>query len=444
VVDVSIVMPCLNERQSLGHCISVARRALDLLEARHGLTGEIIIADNGSTDGSRELACGLGARVVAVARRGYGAAVCGGFAAAQGRYLVMGDADGSYDFLDAVLMVEALMNGADICIGSRFQGGIKPAAMPWKNRYIGNPVLTGILNLLFRSDVDDAHCGLRALTKSCFEQLRLDGAGMEFASEMIIKAALLDQRFAQIPVTLWPDQRGRPPHLRPWRDGWRHLRYLLMLSPYWLFALPAGLIGAASLAILMTVAVGWLSNAEATRFGNYWTILAGGSLTLSHIGIVLALAGQLYGIRERYRRAPDWLVALAPWLTLETMLIAGFAASLLGLAILTGVFLYWSAHGLEPIANVFPAVVGTCALDIGMQNVLGGFLLAIVSGNEAEFLKPHRGRLTSPAAAPTPILEETAVGRMAELRVVESPAVTPTFEAEPASQPASLGEITRL
>src|SRR4051812_442661 len=370
-------MPCLNERQSLGHCIAVAHRALDLLKARYGLTGEILIADNGSTDGSREFACGLGARVVTVARSGYGAAVCGGFDAADGRYLVMGDADGSYDFLEAVPMVEALMSGADVCMGSRFQGCIKPGAMPWKNRYIGSPILTGILNLLFRSNVDDAHCGLRALTKSCFERLRLDGAGMEFASEMIIKAALLNQRVAQVPVTLWPDQRGRPPHLRPWRDGWRHLRYLLMLSPYWLFAIPASLLGATSLAILMTVAVGWLSNAEATRFGNYWAILAGASLTLSHLGIVLALTGQLYGIRERYRRAPDWYVVLRPWLTLEAMLIAGLAVCLLGFSILVSVFIYWSAHGLGLIANVFPAVAGTCALTIGMQNVLGGFLLAI-------------------------------------------------------------------
>jgi glycosyltransferase involved in cell wall biosynthesis len=401
VVDVSIVMPCLNERKSLAHCIAVAQQALDLLGTRHDLTGEIVIADNGSTDGSQELAQQMGARVVAVTRRGYGAAVCGGFAAAHGRYLVMGDADGSYDFLDAVPMVEALRDGADLCMGSRFEGGIKPGAMPWKNRYVGNPILTGILNILFRAKIDDAHCGLRALTRRCFERLRLDGAGMEFASEMIIKAALLDQRVVQTPVTLWPDQRGRPPHLRPWRDGWRHLRYLFMLSPYWMFAMPAALLATVSIAILATIAVGWLSTGEATLFGNYWAILAGAGLTLSHIGIVLALAGQLYGIREHYRRAPAWLVALRPWLTLEAMLIAGFAATVFGLAILTGVFFYWSAHGLAPIANVFPAVAGTCAVAIGMQNVLGGFLLAIVSGNEAEFLKSQRDASAAPAMEPT-------------------------------------------
>jgi hypothetical protein len=299
----------------------------------------------------------------------------------------MGDADGSYDFLESVPMVEALMNGADLCMGSRFKGGIKPGAMPWKNRYIGNPVLTGILNVLFRSGIDDAHCGLRALTKRCLQRLRLEGAGMELASEMVIKAALLKQRIVEVPVTLSPDQRGRPPHLRPWRDGWRHLRYLLMLSPYWLFALPAGLLGAASLAILATITVTWLSDAEVTRFGNYWAILAGSTLTLSHIGLVLALAGQIYGIREHYRIAPNFLRSVAPWLTLEVMLIGGLGLMAAGLAVLIGVVVYWSAHSLEPIANVLPAVIGTCAIAIGMQNVLGGFLLAIVSGNDAEFLR---------------------------------------------------------
>ena len=413
MTDVTIVMPCLNECRTLAHCIAVATRALETLNARHGLAGEIVIADNGSTDGSAELAQRLGARVVSVSRPGYGAALCGGFAAARGRYLVMGDADGSYDFIEAVPMVEALMNGADLCMGSRFKGGIRPGAMPWKNRYIGNPILTGILNLLFGAGVDDAHCGLRALTKRCFLKLRLEGSGMELASEMVIKAALLHQRIAEVPVTLSPDQRGRPPHLRPWRDGWRHLRYLLMLSPSWLFALPASLLGGVSLAILATITLAWLSHAETTVFGNYWAILAGSSLTLSHIGIVLALAGQLYGIRERYRKVPGFLRALAPWLTLETMLVAGLAAIAAGLAVLISVVVYWSAHSLAAIPNVLPAVIGTCAVAIGTQNVLGGFLLAIVSGNEAEFLQVRPVSAPEPVTAPHPVFEEPARRRAA-------------------------------
>jgi glycosyltransferase involved in cell wall biosynthesis len=412
VTDVSIVMPCLNERESLAHCIAVAHQALDLLQTKHGLVGEIVIADNGSTDGSQALAADLGARVVDVPRRGYGAAVCSGFAAAQGRYLVMGDADGSYDFLDAVPMVEALMNGADVCMGSRFQGAIKPGAMPWKNRYIGNPILTGFLNLLFRTGIDDAHCGLRALTKGCFKRLRLEGSGMELASEMVIKASLLQQQIKQVPVTLSPDRRGRAPHLRPWRDGWRHLRYLLMLSPYWVFAIPAMALGACSIALLATMLANALLGEEVSRFGNYWAVLAGSTLTLSHIGMILALAGQLYGIREKYRPAPNWLKAMAPWLTLEAMLTLGLVSIVAGLAILAGVVIHWSAHALGPIASVLPAVLGTCALTIGMQNVLGGFLLAIVSGNSAEFVQTAPGMISGETDNAAPAIEPAALSAL--------------------------------
>jgi hypothetical protein len=256
---------------------------------------------------------------------------------------------------------------------------------------------------------------LRALTRRCFEKLRLEGRGMELASEMVIKAALLDQRIAQVPVTLSPDLRGRPPHLRPWRDGWRHLRYLLMLSPSSLFALPAALLGTVSLAILMTISVTWLSGAQATRFGSYWTILAGSTLTLSHIGIVLALAGQLYGVRERFRTPSGLLKVLAPRLTLETMLIAGLAAIAIGAAILIAIVVYWSAHDLEPIANVLPAVAGTCAVAIGTQNILGGFLLAIVSGNDADFLRATASA-ESPAAHHA-VLAEREGGRASAIAV---------------------------
>jgi glycosyltransferase involved in cell wall biosynthesis len=407
-VGVSIVMPCLNERQALGHCIAVAAQALRILAERHGLSGEIIIADNGSTDGSQELAEQLGARVVAVPRRGYGAALSGGFSAAQGRYLVMGDADGSYDFLDAVPMVEALMNGADLCMGSRFRGGIKPGAMPWKNRYVGNPILTGILNLLFRAGVDDAHCGLRALTKRCFERLRLGGTGMEFASEMIIKAALLGERIAEVPATLSPDLRGRPPHLRPWRDGWRHLRYLLMLSPFWLFAVPAAFGIVLSMGVLLAGATVWLSGfGDSTIFGNYWIILAGSTMALSHVAGILAITGQFYGIREGYRKPPASILLLARSLSLEAMLIAGFAVTAAGVGVLVGVVVYWSAQNFGPIGNVLPAVLGTTLVMIGVQNVLGGFLLAIVSGNDATFLQElaDQRRLATVASRSLPALE---------------------------------------
>ncbi|HZU91879.1 MAG TPA: glycosyltransferase, partial [Stellaceae bacterium] len=387
-IDISIVMPCLNEAKALGACISNARGALTHLREKHGLSGEIIVADNGSSDGSQQIAFGLGARVVAVPRRGYGAALIGGFAAARGRFLVMGDADGSYDFGDAVAMVEALIDGADLCMGSRFKGGIKLGAMPWKNRYIGNPALTAVLNVFFHAGVSDAHCGLRALTKSCFERLKLNGFGMEFASEMVIKAALLGERIVEVPATLSPDLRGRPPHLRPWRDGWRHLRYLLMLSPSWVFAIPAGLGTLLAFAVLLPAAEVWIAGEDQARlfFGNYWVILAGSVLDISHIAAVLALACHLYGIREGFRKPGPWTAALSRWLTLETMLLAGLLAMISGLGILLWVFAYWSAHDFGRIASVFPAVAGTSLLTMGIQNMLGGFLLAIVGGNEAQFL----------------------------------------------------------
>jgi hypothetical protein len=325
--------------------------------------------------------------VIAITECGYGAALLGGLQAAHGGFLVMGDADGSYDFREAVAMVETLMGGADLCIGSRW-GGIKPGAMPWKNRYIGNPVLTAVLNLLFRAGVEDAHCGLRALTRSCFERLQLRGSGMEFASEMVIKAALLGQKLGQTPVTLSPDLRGRPSHLRPWRDGWRHLRYLLMLSPWWLFAVPAGFTAVFSLTVLFVASWLWITGAEQSTFffGNYWVILSGTLLEVSHIAAILALACELYGIMEGYRRARRWTVALSSWLSLETMVVGGLIALLSGLAILFGVVVYWSAHNMGPIGNVLPAVVGTSLFAIGLQNILGGFLLAVIGGNQAQFL----------------------------------------------------------
>jgi glycosyltransferase involved in cell wall biosynthesis len=386
-IDVTIVMPCLNEARCLPVCLRNARLALDEIEQRFGLTGEIVVADNGSLDGSPAIALSLGGRPVPVSRRGYGAAISGGVQAAHGRYIVMGDADGSYDFRDSVRMIEALMNGADLCMGSRFTGTIAPGAMPWKNRYIGNPVLTGALNLLFHAGVSDAHCGLRAFTRASFMQLGLCGSGMEFASEMIIKAALKNFRIAEVPVTLSPDLRDRPPHLRPWRDGWRHLRYLLMLSPIWLFGLPAMLVATGSLTILLYAAyIAIAGFSGESVIGNYWVILAGAMLGMSHAAGLLAAASHLYGVRENYRRPSPLTVFLARWVSLETMLVAGLGGVLAGLAMLFAVVAYWSAGSYGPIFNVLPAVAGISLIVIGVQNALGGFLLAIICGNEADFL----------------------------------------------------------
>jgi hypothetical protein len=404
-VGVSFVMPCLNEVRSLAVCIEACREALAEIGRRFGLTGEILIADNGSTDGSQALCESLGARVVAVPEKGYGAALRGGFRAARGRYLVMGDADGSYNFREAVDMVGALIDGADLCMGSRFQGGIAPGAMPWKNRYIGNPLLTGILNVLFRARISDAHCGLRALTKSCFERLNLTGDGMEFASEMVIKAVLRHEVIAERPATLSPDLRDRPPHLRPWRDGWRHLRYLFMLSPSWLFTLP-GLVSAGSgLAILADA--GWTTltaPAKDAFFGDYWVVLASALVALGHLSVILGMATHLHQVRAGYRAPHKWVSWASPFVTLETMIIGGVGLAVAGLAELTAVVAAWSARDFTRADHVLPAVLGTLLITLGAQTALGGFLMAILEGAEAGFLSAAKRSALRPvrAAADTP------------------------------------------
>jgi glycosyltransferase involved in cell wall biosynthesis len=385
-VDVTIVMPCLNEIQSLPHCIGNALDALARLRSEHGMSGEIVVADNGSTDGSQALATELGARVVPVYQRGYGAALIGGCHAAAGRYILMGDCDGSYDFVEGVAMVAKLAEGYDVCMGSRFKGGISRGAMPWKNRYIGNPVLTGILNLFFRSGISDAHCGLRAICKDAFTRLRLTSTGMEFASEMVVKAALLKFKMAELPATLSHDLREREPHLRPWRDGWRHLRYLFMLSPTWLFGVPA--VAALFVACMLLTGSGiqYFKPGSVRFIGDYWTILGGAAFSVGDLCFMMMLAGQIYALKAGYRRPTKLIGVCRRALTLETLLVAGLGFIALGLAILAVVWLQWVERHFTPAPSVFLPVVGTLCITIGVQTALGGFLMAIISGNEANFL----------------------------------------------------------
>src|SRR5229473_3305298 len=247
-LDVSVVMPCLNEAKTIVTCIEKAHAAL----RGSGLSYEIVIGDNGSTDGSQELARARGARVIDVPRRGYGQAYQGAIAAAAGRVIVMGDSDDSYDFLSVRAFIDKVNQGHDLVMGSRFKGKIDPGAMPLHHRYLGNPLLTGILNLFFRAGISDAHCGMRAFTRAAYERLRLKTGGMEFASEMVMRAAQEGLRIAEIPTDLHKDGRDRPPHLRSFRDGWRHLRFMLMYSPSWLFMLP-GIVCAVPGALLVVL-----------------------------------------------------------------------------------------------------------------------------------------------------------------------------------------------
>jgi hypothetical protein len=396
LVDVTIVMPCLNEAGCLAICIANAREALDMIEQRFGLVGEIVVADNGSSDGSQAIATASGARVEPVAIRGYGAAMIGGALSARGHYIVFGDADGSYDFRESCDMIGALVDGAELCMGSRFKGGIARGAMPWKNRYIGNPVLTGVLNLMFRSGVSDAHCGLRAVTRDTFLALRLSGTGMEFASEMVIKAALQKKRIVEVPATLSCDLRDREPHLRPWRDGWRHLRYLFMLSPTWMFALPSLTSVCLGLLILAGALLGQAGLVPVV-FGGSWTMLAGAMVGLGHLGLIMALASHLYGVRSGFRAAHPGLVRVAALLNLEVMLVSGLALASCGGVGLVAVAAQWSASGYVALQAPFWPVAAIAAVVTGVQNVFGGFLLAVIGGNDADFLKAPQAQPAAPA-----------------------------------------------
>ncbi|MCZ8173095.1 MAG: glycosyltransferase family 2 protein [Brevundimonas sp.] len=407
-IDVSIIMPCLNETQSLSHCIANARLALDLIEQQYGLGGEIVIADNGSTDGSQALAESLGARVVDVPSRGYGAALIGGCTGAYGRYLLMGDCDGSYNFTEGVAMIGKLEDGWSVCMGSRFKGGIAPGAMPWKNRWIGNPALTGILNLFFRTGISDAHCGLRAIRKEAFHALRLSGSGMEFASEMVIKAALLKLPMTEVPATLSPDLREREPHLRPWRDGWRHLRYLFMLSPTWVFGVPALAALGSGLAI-MALALLHLAGIGPDLVGASWILVGAMLACLGHMGGLMAVAAHLFGVREGYRRPRNWLLRLRGLINLETLLISGGLMITGAIAGLVATGFYWSASSFAALPSTLPvALAGTLGV-IGMQNAFGAFLLAIIGGNEADFLKNADAVHAERATPPIPTLSVPAL-----------------------------------
>jgi hypothetical protein len=386
-LDVSIVMPCLNEERTLGGCIEAAHAALDELRARHGFQGEVVIADNGSRDESRAIAEQRGARVVHCPVRGYGAALRYGVLASRGRFIVMGDADGSYDFRESVAMIEKLNGGYELCMGSRFLGKIMPGAMPWMNRTIGNPVLTGILNLFFRSGLSDAHCGMRAFTKGAFERLDPSSKGMEFASEMVIKATLLNQRRTEVPITLHPDGRGRPPHLRPFRDGWRHLRYLMMLSPAGLFVVPGVLqlvLGTVIFSLLMSVPAGRVVAFGGLWIGDHWMALGTALVSTGHLCLVFSMAAMLVGIRHGYRR-PTRLLRWLYWASkLEHMLVAAVLLGASGLALLGVVVASWAALGFGQLGMQRQVSVAAALIILGVQTFFGGFLLSVVAGNEAD------------------------------------------------------------
>lgn len=375
-LEVSVVMPCLNEAETLAACIEKAQRAL----RESGLAGEVIVADNGSTDGSQQIAESLSARVVNVSARGYGAALNGGISAALGRYVVMADADDSYNFADVPRFVAKLREGYDLVMGNRFRGGIAPGAMPFLHKYLGNPVLTMIGRVFFGSPCGDFHCGMRGFTREAFVRLGLRTTGMEFASEMVLKATLLNMRIAEVPTTLAKDGRSRPPHLRTWRDGWRHLRFMLLYSPRWLFLYPG-----IALMALGTAVGAWLLPGPRTVNGvtiDVHTLLyAAVAILLGFQAVSLAVFAKVFGTTAGLLPPDERVERLMKWLNFETGLIAGGLLIVAGLAASGYAVQTWSAADFGPLnasitlRMIVPAVL---ALTLGFQLILTSFFLSLL------------------------------------------------------------------
>ena len=373
---VSVILPCLNEAETLERCVRRARETL----AASGLAGEVIVADNGSTDGSQEIARRAGARVVEVPERGYGAALLGGIAAAGGRHVVMGDADDSYDFGEVPAFVAKLEEGNDLVMGSRFHGRIEPGAMPFLHRWLGNPVLSFLGRLFFRVPTSDFHCGIRAFRREAIDHLGLKTTGMEFASEMVVKAALFRLRIAEIPVTLRKDGRSRPPHLRTWRDGWRHLRFLLMYSPRWLYLWPGlllVLLGAGLLAWLFPRPrhVGAATLDVHAMLGAAVMVLAGIE------AVTFALFAKVFAITEGLLPEDPRLSRLFRLVTRETGLAASALLLAAGAGLCGSVALEWVRSGWSYLDYSFTMrrmIPGALLLVLGAHGLFASFFLSIL------------------------------------------------------------------
>ena len=378
--DVTILMPCLNERLTLPACIDTAEEAVRML-AERGYASEILISDNGSEDGSQAYAASRGCRVTHCPTRGYGAALIHGIEQSQGRFIIMGDSDASYDFREGVPMVESLAAGHDICMGNRFTGRIMPGAMPPLNRHLGNPLLSGILNLFYRSGVGDAHSGLRAFRRDAALGLNLTTPGMEFASELVVKAALKGLRMTERPITLHRDGRDRKPHLRPWRDGWRHLRFLLALSPMWLFVIPSlGLLATATLITmaLLSTRPGEVFHIGGLWIGDHWLILAAGMFSVGIAGLTLGTIARVWaskrGFRDRSRRLDRWVAAIRT----DKTVLAGAVIAGIGLLLLAAVLFDFLRGGFGEGGRIRETVIGTTLVTGGIQIIFASFVVSLI------------------------------------------------------------------
>jgi glycosyltransferase involved in cell wall biosynthesis len=373
-VELSIVMPCLNEAETLAGCIRMAKNYL----RRSGVSGEIVIGDNGSTDGSQEIALGLGARVIRVPIRGYGAALYGAITASRGLYCIMGDSDLSYDFESLDDFVARLREGYDLVMGNRFLGGIEPGAMPWKNHYIGNPILSSIGKLLFHAKVGDFHCGIRGFSKAAFQRMDLRTTGMEFASEMVIKARLMGLKTTEVPATLRRDGRSRPPHLLPYRDGWRHLRFMLLFSPAWLFLYPGlgmMLLGAVVGGMILARPI----HLHGIQFGLDTVVYCSTMVVGGFQAVLFWFLSRIYALQEGLYPKTAGDHRYARLITLERGLVTGAGLMLAGLAAGVSAVWQWQQHAfgdLDPERIARIVIPSSLAISLGMEVVLFSFLVS--------------------------------------------------------------------
>ena len=381
-VEVSVVIPCLNEANSLGYCVDKAVKSFQAA----GLCGEVVVADNGSTDGSIQIAEQHGARVIRVAERGYGAALRAGIAGARGLFIIMGDADDSYDFTDVPRFVEKLHEGNDIVMGNRFRGEIKPGAMPPLHKYFGNPGLTALLNTLFHAHIGDGYCGMRGFTRSLYDRLDLRSSGMEFALEMVIKSAQIGARIAEIPITLWPDKRGRAPHLRSFRDGWRSLRFMLLYAPNWLFLLPGTALVLTGLFLVFWLLPGPRQisphvglDIHTMIFGVIFTLLGAQILSIGAFAKVFSYA-------ERFDRRSVSLRRVLKRVTLETGLLVGCSLFLMGFAGCAWVTWQWAASDFGELHEVRQVLFWSMWLFLGLQVIFAAFFLSMLGISRETFI----------------------------------------------------------
>jgi len=378
-MQLTILMPCLNEVETIGTCVQKALHSLTEL----GLSGEVLVADNGSTDGSLQIAENLGARVVRVAQKGYGNALRGGIEAAHGEWIIMGDADDSYDFSQLGPFVQKFKQGYELIMGCRMPrggGNILPGAMPWKNRRIGNPALSIVGRLFFGSAVTDFHCGLRGFTRGAYQKMKLRTSGMEFASEMVIKATLQQIKIIEVPITLHKDGRSRPPHLRPWRDGWRHLRFMLLFSPRWLFLYPGLMLMLLGFGIVVLLLPAPRHLGPVT-FDVHTLLHAAMAVLVGFQAVLFAVFTKVFTIAEGLLPPDPRMDRMFKVITLETGLAAGAILVLIGIGGVSAAIYGWqrtSFGPLDPQHTLRTAIPALLALVLGCQTIFASFFLSVL------------------------------------------------------------------